>query len=160
MSHVNDSKLSALQTLLSVSGGQVDDLENDWLVTQVAAPLHVNDMWMEVFDTNNTGTSLTGTVTVTAGTAAVVGVGTLFTTELGLGDKIKIGTEVHAVLAITDNLNMTLSKNHVAGAAGAAFSLLLAQWNDAAAEFLGDLGHSGALPDMWKTYWDAGGGTV
>ena len=69
-------------------------------------------------------TTLTGTVSVTAGMAAVVGVGTLFTTELSLLDYINIAGEFHQILSITDNLNLTLSTNHVAGAAGVSYSLL------------------------------------
>jgi hypothetical protein len=68
-------------------------------------------------------TTLTGTVTVTAGTKAVVGVTTLFTTELVVGDVIKIGTEFHTVATITDALNLVLAANHVAGAAGAVYSI-------------------------------------
>jgi len=66
----------------------------------------------------------TGTVTVTAGTAAVVGVATLFTTELKVGESIKIGTEILTVLTITDATNLVLAANHVAGAAGVAYSLV------------------------------------
>jgi hypothetical protein len=68
-------------------------------------------------------TTLTGTVTVSAGTKAVVGVATLFTTELVVGDVIKIGTEFHTVATITDALNLVLAANHVAGAAGAVYSI-------------------------------------
>jgi hypothetical protein len=72
----------------------------------------------------NPSTSLTGTVSVTAGMAAVVGVGTLFTTELALSDWINIAGEIRQVMTITDNLNLTLATNHTAGAAGVAYSLL------------------------------------
>ena len=62
--------------------------------------------------------ALTGTVSVTAGTDAVTGVNTLFTTELAVGDAIKIGIEVFTVLAITNDTSLTLDSNHVAGASG------------------------------------------
>jgi len=52
--------------------------------------------------------ALTGTVAVTNLSTAVVGVGTLFTTELAVGDSIKIGTEVFTVSVITNALNLTL----------------------------------------------------
>ncbi|MFA4819229.1 MAG: hypothetical protein WC621_05300 [Patescibacteria group bacterium] len=52
--------------------------------------------------------ALTGTVTATNLSAGVVGVGTLFTTELVVGDSIKIGTEIFTVSVITDALNLTL----------------------------------------------------
>jgi len=52
--------------------------------------------------------ALTGTVAVINLSTAVVGTGTLFTTELAVGDSIKIGAEVFTVSVITDNLNLTL----------------------------------------------------
>ena len=64
-------------------------------------------------------TALTGTVTVTAAAAAVVGTSTLFTTELTVGDAIKIGTETFTVSAIADATHLTIDSNHVAGASGA-----------------------------------------
>ena len=63
--------------------------------------------------------ALTGTVSVTAGTAAVTGTGTAFTTELAVGDAIKIGSEVFTVSAIASPTSLTLDSNHVAGASGA-----------------------------------------
>ena len=56
----------------------------------------------------NLSSALTGTVAVTNLSTAVVGVGTLFTTELAVGDSIKIGTEVFTVSVITNALNLTL----------------------------------------------------
>ncbi len=64
--------------------------------------------------------ALTGTMSVTAGSKAVVGVGTAFETELSEGGIITIEGEVHEVDTITDNLNFALKDNHVAGAAGAS----------------------------------------
>jgi len=84
-------------------------------------------------------TTLTGTVTVGAGTAAVVGVGTAFETELAVGDVIKIGTELITVSVITDDENLTLAANHVAGAAGAAFSISNAPTELEVAIWYGDL---------------------
>ena len=91
-------------------------------------------------------TALTGTVTVGAGTAAVVGVGTAFETELAVGDVIKIGTELITVLTITDDDNLTLAANHVAGAAGAAVSISNAPTELEVAIWYGDLfqPHSGS----------------
>ena len=50
--HVNDHKLAALQSLLSISGGNIDDLERAWLISEASAFGHVNDMWMNVFLAN------------------------------------------------------------------------------------------------------------
>ena len=47
--HVNDHKLAALQSLLSISGGNIDDLEQAWLITEASSFGHVNDMWLNVF---------------------------------------------------------------------------------------------------------------
>lgn len=71
-----------------------------------------------------TPTLLTGTVSVGAGTAAVVGVGTTFTDDLAAGDSIKIASAIHTVLTIVSNLSLTLATNHVAGASGVAYSLV------------------------------------
>ena len=50
--HVNDHKLAALQGLLSISGGNIDDLEQAWLITEASAFGHINDMWLQVFQDN------------------------------------------------------------------------------------------------------------
>ena len=50
---------------------------------------------------------LTGSIDATASTA-VVGVGTLFTTELVVGDRITVTGETRTVTAITDNTNLTV----------------------------------------------------
>ena len=63
--------------------------------------------------------ALTGTVSVTINTATVTGVGTAFTTELAVGDSIKIGSEVFTVSAIASATSLTLDSNHLAGASGA-----------------------------------------
>jgi hypothetical protein len=68
-------------------------------------------------------TALTGTVTVTAGTKIFVGVNTLFTTELSVGDVIVIETESLTVATITDITHLTTAENHVAGAAAKAIAL-------------------------------------
>ncbi len=56
----------------------------------------------------NLNTALTGTVAVTSLSTAVVGTGTAFTTELIVGDAIKIKSEIFTVSEITGNLNLTL----------------------------------------------------
>lgn len=50
---------------------------------------------------------LTGSIDATASTA-VVGVGTLFTTELAVGNSILVSGETRVVTAITDDLNLTV----------------------------------------------------
>lgn len=56
--------------------------------------------------------ALTGVVDVTNGLATVVGVGTLFLTEIFAGDSIEFASDpgtIYTVLSVTDNLNLTLS---------------------------------------------------
>jgi len=60
--------------------------------------------------------TLTGTVTVVAGTAAVTGSGTAFQNELQVGDLVTINTEERKVSAIGNNTSITLSTNHSGGA--------------------------------------------
>ena len=66
----------------------------------------------------------TGTVTATNGSAAVLGVSTLFTTEFAVGDWIRFGSDTRSypITVITDALNMTLGTNYV-GVTGADKSL-------------------------------------
>ena len=69
----------------------------------------------EAYDTDNyhftSSSALTGTVSKTSGSAAIVGSGTSFTTELSVNQVITIpgtATEVGVVKTITDNTNLTL----------------------------------------------------
>jgi len=58
------------------------------------------------------GANLTGTVTTTTGSAAVVGAATLFTTELAVGDRVKFSTDdphVYVVATIADTTHLTLT---------------------------------------------------
>jgi|ERR1041385_2400390 hypothetical protein len=68
-------------------------------------------------------TSLTGTATATAGAATVTGTGTLFTTELAVGDAISfqsgMNTESRLVTVITDNTHLTVGDNWAANQSGA-----------------------------------------
>ncbi len=69
---------------------------------------------------------LTGTVTRVSGAATLVGAGTLFTTELSVGQLIRVpngsGEEVRKITVITDNTNLTVESNWSAsGAATAIF---------------------------------------
>ena len=67
--------------------------------------------------------ALTGTLTVGAGGTSVLGVSTLFTQELNVGDAILINGETGIVASITDDLNLVLDSAHTAGALDAtAFS--------------------------------------
>jgi hypothetical protein len=60
----------------------------------------------------NLSSQLTGTVAVTQNSAAVTGTGTAFTTELSVGDSIKIGTSIFTVSAISSATSLTLDANY------------------------------------------------
>lgn len=64
----------------------------------------------------------TGTITATIGAATVAGVGTLFTTEVAVGDKIYSGNVlIGTVLSIASNTALTLTANGAAAATAAAY---------------------------------------
>jgi len=65
-------------------------------------------------------TALSGTVSVTLDTAAVTGSSTAFSTELKVGDSIKIAGEIFTVSEISNNTSLTIDSNHTAGASGVA----------------------------------------
>ena len=68
-----------------------------------------NGSWVQT----NFGTARTGTVTVTNGSAAIVGVGTLFTTEMMVGRKFTTDrATTYVVQSITDDLHLTLTTNY------------------------------------------------
>ena len=62
----------------------------------------------------------TGNVSITAGQVAVVGVGSLFTTEFSVGSSVTIANEEFTVATIADNLNLTVNTPHTIGATGVA----------------------------------------
>lgn len=78
---------------------------------------------------NNNGSAIeatmSGTVSVSAGTKTVSGSSTNFLTRVNIGDLIKIGTETHKIVAIADDTQLTLENNHVAGASGSAYTKVL-----------------------------------
>jgi hypothetical protein len=67
----------------------------------------------------NLSSALTGTVSVTAASTTVTGTSTAFTSELAVGDSIKIGSETFTVSAIASDTSLTLDSAHSAGASGA-----------------------------------------
>jgi hypothetical protein len=64
----------------------------------------------------------TGTLSVSAGSAAVTGGGTAFNTELAIGSVIIFGGITYAVDAIADATHLTLSRLAEAAATNAAFT--------------------------------------
>ena len=79
---------------------------------------------------NNAGanvetTALSGTVTVSAASASVVGTSTSFTSEVNIGDILKINGEQVKVSSITNNSALTLTEEHSAGATANTYTKIL-----------------------------------
>jgi hypothetical protein len=79
---------------------------------------------------NNAGanvetTSLSGTVTVGAASASVVGTSTSFTSQVNVGDILKINNIQLAVASITNNTFLTLTSAHSTGATANTFTKIL-----------------------------------
>ncbi len=73
------------------------------------AGLFVDSGQNRLYLSNTTGgPPLTGTISVTKGSAEVKGTGTLFTSELAPADTIKIGTEAFTISTIASNTLLTL----------------------------------------------------
>lgn len=81
------------------------------------------------------GVALTGTLAVTVSSAAVVGTGTLFTTELAVGDRVRVASDVaiYEVATITDNTHLALTAVYAGSAAAAASAVRAAQISGAIA---------------------------
>jgi len=98
----------------------VDD--NDARITNNAAAISTNTQDIATISANyvsgngDLSVALTGAVTVGANDTAVTGVGTLFTSELNVGDAIKIAGEALTVASISDDTNLLLASAHTAGA--------------------------------------------
>jgi cyclophilin family peptidyl-prolyl cis-trans isomerase len=67
-------------------------------------------------------TQLTGTASLSTGSAILTGTGTLFSTELQTGDSILVGTRTYFVESIESNTSLTLSA--VSPETGASFNIL------------------------------------
>jgi hypothetical protein len=70
-----------------------------------------------LFQASTLTKQLAGTVSVSAGTSAVTGIGTNFTSALE-GKPIKIASEIFTVDSVTNTTSLTLSGPHIAGASG------------------------------------------
>ena len=62
--------------------------------------------------------ALTGTVSVSSGATSVTGNNTIFTSELSIGKKIKIGTQVFKVVSVVSDTNIQIDNAHTSGASG------------------------------------------
>ena len=100
----------------------------------------------------------TGTITATTGAASVVGVGTLFTTQIAVGDKIynSASTLVGTVSVITDDTNITLVANGAVAVTGGAFVDVPATSLNFAAPILATTGVTasnvrGIIDTIWRS---------
>lgn len=102
----NDHVANALRTATTivVIGGSAAPLPGQVLV----ATDNSSATWQTVSGTSLNGT---GTVSTVAGNPGVIGVGTIFLTELKVGYLITIGSETRTVTAIADNTHLTASSN-------------------------------------------------
>jgi len=62
--------------------------------------------------------ALTGTVSVSTGTTNITGNNTIFTSELSIGSKIKIGAQVFKVISVVSDTNIQIDSAHTGGASG------------------------------------------
>lgn len=79
-----------------------------------------NNNWIVRIDKS----TRTGTATVTAGSNAVTGAGTAFTTELRIGQEITINGERKVITSITSTTALTTDSNYQTAAAGASIYLM------------------------------------
>ena len=87
-----------------------------------------NDYYMLVV--NNAGanvetTALSGTVTITPGSATVTGSSTAFTTQLNAGDLIKINSLTRQIASITNATSLILSSTHATGSTANTFTKII-----------------------------------
>lgn len=81
-----------------------------------------------LYDWNPTSTAAgTGTVTTVVGSQTVVGVGTLFLTEVNVGDYIRVGSETQRVIAVASNLSLTTFAVWKSAAAASAYTVIRQQ---------------------------------
>lgn len=98
--------------------------------------------------------TLTGTVSVTAGTPNVTGTNTKFTEELDEGDTVTIAAEARVVLDIINDTSLTLSTNHTAGAASVSATKATRIINPELGHYYIEWGNSSApanVPDQTET---------
>jgi len=112
-----------------------------------ATPLARLDVAGNIRSTGKATAVLTGSIDPAA-SAAVLGVGTLFTTELIVGDRILVTGETRTVIAIADNTNLTVdtafSNNANDTSPDALYALFTARLSSGAAGLaVNDLGYIG-----------------
>ena len=93
-------------------GAYISDSASKSLVMSDKAPIAIDYLSGNFELSILSLTSLSGTLSVTNGSAAVVGSGTSFTTELTAGEQIIIEGVGYTIYSITDNTHMTLTATY------------------------------------------------
>lgn len=100
-----------------------------WLEPQIFEQQQYAPIWMWFNDLQYPFEPLTGTVSVSLGATNVTGNNTIFTVELSIGKKIKIGTQIFKVTNIISDTNIQISSAHITGASGVtAYADSSIQW--------------------------------
>lgn len=101
------------------------DNNETFVGTGLLSDTQKNENYYIIPNTTVVCAAIIGTVSVTAGTKAVIGSGTAFTSRFLAGDYVQINSEIHRIASIGSDTTMSLVDNHTAGASGAAISLVL-----------------------------------
>lgn len=119
-----DQRMNKVESAIEVADWQGD-------TTSGNANLNKYDGFLKLIDTSIGARTVnarkgTGTITVGTGAATVVGVGTLFTTQVAVGDKLynTSGVLIGTVLTITDALNITLAANGAVAVTAGGFRIV------------------------------------
>jgi hypothetical protein len=120
------------------------------------------DGFVKLIDAAGTATASnakagTGTITSTTGAATVAGTSTLFTTEVGVGDKIYSGSVlIGTVASIGSATALTLATNGAAAVTGAAYKIVPAASKSFASPVLATTGITssnvrGIITNVWQS---------
>lgn len=127
------SGLSISEITLDVAANAANDYYNLYFIN-ITSGLHIGQV-REIIDydggtkvammqTAYTAVQITGTVSTTATSTTVTGVGTAFLTELAVGDSITIATETMEIASITNNLVLDVVNPYVYTNIGLTATLL------------------------------------
>jgi hypothetical protein len=105
-----------------------DVVTETFVGTDVLNATQKNDYYMVVV--NNAGanvetSALTGTLTIAAANTIVTGSGTAFTTQLNVGDLIKVNSLTRQVASITNATSLVLTSAHTTGSTANTFTKII-----------------------------------
>jgi hypothetical protein len=108
-----DSVSFSIKNLYTRSDNDVANIKINWDQT-------VNITWTGV-NGRAQSAALPGTISVSAGSSTVTGVGTSFTTSFQVGDVISTDWQRRRITAITNNTSLTVESNFVSAQSGVAY---------------------------------------